>query len=298
MSKMHADEVDIDSVLVSRLIAARFPRWAALPLELVRSAGTNNALYRLGSDMAARLPRIPGVVKHQHKEQQWLQELAPHLPLAIPAPLAIGEPGEGYPWPWAVYRWLDGESAERQGISDEKQAVHDLAHFISALQRIDFSRWQIQPSPSSRSGPLSRRDRYVREAIAELSSMLNTDAVTRAWEKALQAPEWAGLPVLTHGDLLPGNMVVQQGRISAIIDFEGLRIGDPACDLIPAWCLLSRQTRPLFREALSVDNATWERGRGWALSIGLIALPYYQHTNPVFAVTARHMIDEVLADYE
>ena len=295
--KMHADEVNVDVALVGRLLAAQFPQWAALPIVPVHSAGTDNAIYRVGADMAVRLPRIENATGQVDKEQQWLPRLAPHLPLAIPVPLAMGRPGEGYPWPWSVYRWLEGESAESRGITDQGQAAHDLARFIMALQRIDLAGWPPPlPPQSSRGVPLFTRDTRVRAAIVDLFGMLDTSAVIAAWGAALQAPEWHGPPVLTHGDLLPGNLLVQRGRISAVIDFEGLGVGDPACDLIPAWSLLSVQTRNVFRAVLPVDDATWARGRGWALSIGLIALPYYQHTNPVFAATARHMIDEVLVD--
>jgi aminoglycoside phosphotransferase (APT) family kinase protein len=295
---MHVDEVDIDETLVRQLLAAQFPQWADRSIEPVPSAGTNNALYRLGSDMAVRLPRIEGAIGQMDKEHLWLPRLAPLLPLAIPVPLALGRPGVGYPWPWSVYQWLEGEKAEGQRIVEEGQAARDMAQFISALQRINPVDWPPPGLPnSSRGVPLSTRDAPTRAAIADLSGMLDTDAVTAAWDAALQVPAWHGPPVLTHGDLLPGNLLVQRGRISAVIDFEGLGVGDPACDLIVAWSLLSAHTRDIFRTALAVDDATWARGRGWALSIGLIALPYYQSTNPVFAATARHMIAEVLADH-
>jgi aminoglycoside phosphotransferase (APT) family kinase protein len=297
MNKMHADEVAIESALVGRLLAAQFPHWADLPVEPVPSAGTNNAIYRLGDGLAVHLPRIAGAIGQLDKEHLWLPRLAPRLPLAIPVPLAMGRPGEGYPWPWSVYRWHIGESAEQQPLTDQGQAAHDLAQFIAALQRIDPAGWSpCSPPPSSRGVPLSTRNAPTRAAIAKLSGMIDTDAATAAWEAALQVPEWSGTPRWTHGDLLPGNLLVYQGRISAVIDFGVLGVGDPACDLIVAWSLLSREARPVFRAVLPVDDATWARGRGWALSIGLIALPYYQRTNPVFAATARQMIDEVLAD--
>jgi aminoglycoside phosphotransferase (APT) family kinase protein len=299
MGKMHVDEMDIESALVRRLLAAQFPQWADLLIEQVPSAGTNNALYRLGQDMAVRLPRIEGAAGQMDEEHLWLLRLAPHLPLAIPVPLALGMPDEGYPWRWSVFRWLEGENAERQPLVDEDQAARDMAQFITALQRVNSVSWPPpEPPRCSRGVPLFTRDTSVRAAIAELSGMLNTDAVTAAWEAALQVPEWHGTPVWTHGDLLPGNLLIQRGRISAIIDFEVLGVGDPACDLIVAWSLLSARTRDIFRAALPVDDATWARGRGWALSIGLIALPYYQNTNPVFAATAHQMIDEVLADHQ
>ena len=294
---MHADEVDIDSSLVARLLAGQFPRWADLTLSLVPSAGTDNAIYRLDDALAVRLPRVASATERVDTEFVWLPRLAPHLPLAIPLPLALGRPGEGYPWSWSVCRWLAGESAQSQRPADLGQAARDLADFIAALQRLDVVSWPPPgPSDSPRGGPLCTRDAPTRATIAELPGRLATGAVTAAWEAALQEPAWHGPPVWTHRDLLPGNLLVHGGRISAVIDFGCLGVGDPSCDLIAARALLSAQTRNIFRAALAVDEATWGRGR--ALSIGLIALPYYQHTNPVFTATARRMIAEVLADHE
>jgi len=295
--KMHIDEVDVNVSLVGRLLAAQFPQWANLPIEPVHSAGTDNAIYRVGSDMAVRLPRRQGVVRQVGKEQQWLPKLAPLLPLAIPVPRALGTPGEGYPWHWSVYQWLAGENATIERIADPNQAARDLTHFIAALQRIDPVGGP-PPGPHNffRGVPLVVRDLLTRAAISDLSGMLDTDAVTAAWEVAFQAPAWDGPPVWIHGDLSPLNLLVQQGRLCAVIDFGGLCVGDPACDLIVAWNLLEASTRAVLHAALSVDDATWARGRGWALSVGLIALPYYQSTNPVLAGLARRAIDEVLAD--
>jgi aminoglycoside phosphotransferase (APT) family kinase protein len=297
--KMHADEVNVDVSLVGRLLAAQFPQWADLPIAPVHSAGTDNAIYRVGSDMAVRLPRIEGATGQVDKEHQWLPRLASHLPLAIPVPLALGTPGEGYPWQWSVYRWLEGENATIERIADPGQAARDLAQFVAALQRIDPAGGPPPGAHNSFRGvPLSTRDAHTRAAIASLDGMLDTGAVTAVWDAALQAPAWHGPPVWIHGDLQSLNLLVQQGRISAVIDFGCLGVGDPACDLIVAWNLLSAQTRDVFRAALPVDDATWARGRGWALSVGLIALPYYQSTNPVLAGISRRAIDEVLADYE
>jgi aminoglycoside phosphotransferase (APT) family kinase protein len=299
VSKMHADEIETDVPLVGRLLAAQFPQWADLPIEPVTSAGTDNAIYRLGDDMAVRLPRIHWATGQVDKEHQWLPRLAPFLPLAIPVPLAKGEPGEGYPWHWSVCRWLEGENATIERIADPRQAATDLAQFIAALQRIDATGG---PSPgpynSSRGVPLAIRDSQTRAAIATLHGIINADAVTATWEAALQAPAWRGPPVWIHGDLQSGNLLAQQGRLSAVIDFGCLGVGDPACDLIVAWNLLSAETRDVFRAALPVDDATWARGRGWALSVGLIALPYYQTTNPVLAGISRRAINEVLADHQ
>jgi aminoglycoside phosphotransferase (APT) family kinase protein len=297
--KMHADEIETDVSLVGRLLAAQFPQWADLPIEPVISAGTDNAIYRLGDDMAVRLPRIHWATGQVDKEHRWLPRLAPLLPLAIPVPLAKGKPGEGYPWHWSVCRWLEGETATIERIVDPRQAATDLAQFIAALQRIDSTGG---PPPgqynSFRGVPLAMRDSQTRAAITALHGMINVDAVTATWEAALQAPAWRDPPVWIHGDLQSGNLLTQQGRLSAVIDFGCLGVGDPACDLIVAWNFLSAETREVFRVALPVDEATWTRGRGWALSVGLIALPYYKTTNPVLAGISRRTIDEVLADHK
>jgi aminoglycoside phosphotransferase (APT) family kinase protein len=291
--KMHVDEVDTNVSLVVRLLTTQFPQWADLPIEPVDSAGTDNALYRLGDDMVIRLPRIHWAIGGVDKAHQWLPRLAPHLPLAIPVPLAKGEPGEGYPWHWSVYRWLEGESANIERIADSHKAAIDLAHFIAALQQID----PTGGPPAGRGVPLARRDQPTREAIAALHGIIDTDAATTAWDAALQAPEWDRSPVWVHGDLLLGNLLVERGRLSAVIDFGGLGVGDPACDLMIAWGLFSGESRDVFRAALAVDGATWERGRGWALSQALIFIPYYLDTNPAGVSNARRTIDEVLADH-
>lgn len=289
--KMHADEIGTDVNLVGRLLAGQFPQWADLPIDPVVSAGTDNALYRLGGDMVVRLPRIHWAVEDVDKEHLWLPRLAPFLPITIPVPLVKGEPAHGYPWHWSVYRWFDGENPAVDGVADPCSLATDLAQFVTALHRID-------PTGGPRAGsgaPLQERDAATRTAIAALQGIVNTAAATTAWDAALKAPAWPGPPVWVHADLSPGNILIDDGRLSAVIDFGSLGVGDPACDLIVAWNLLPADTRNVFRAALQIDDATWERGLGFALSKALIQLPYYQHTNPALAANARHVIGEVLA---
>lgn len=295
--KMHDNEVDTDASLVSHLLAAQFPQWAGLPIAPVESAGTDNALYRLGDNMAVRLPRIDWAVGDVHKEHRWLPRLAPLLPLAIPVPRAKGKPGEGYPWHWSVYGWLKGENTTIDHIVDPHQAAMDLVQFITALQRVDTAGGPLAVDHNLRGVSLATRDTGTREAIACLQDTIDTDAATVVWEAALQAPEWDRTPVWFHGDLLPGNLLFERGRLSAVIDFGGLGVGDPACDLMIAWGLFSGESRDLFREALAIDKATWARGRGHALSQAVIFIPYYLDTNPVGVSNARRLIDEVLADH-
>jgi aminoglycoside phosphotransferase (APT) family kinase protein len=292
-TKMHSDEIHTDVALVRRLLAGQFPEWATLPIESVPSSGTDNALYRLGDDMVVRLPRIHWAVGAVDKDFRWLPTLAPLLPVAIPEPVARGTPAECYPWEWGVYSWLEGENPTVDGIADPDSLAKDVAQFVDALRRIDLA----GGPPASRGVPLAMRDDPTRAALDALQGVIDTDAATSAWEAALQTPAWSGPPVWVHGDLLPGNLLLQGGRLTGVIDFSGLGLGDPACDLMVAWTLFSGESREALRATLSVDDATWARGRGSALSWALIFIPYYLNTNPVGVGDARHTIDEVLADH-
>lgn len=297
--RMHFDEVDTDASLVSRLLAAQFPQWAELPIEPIESAGTDNAIYRLGDDMAVRLPRREGATAQVENEHHWLPQFAPFLPLTIPTPLAMGMPGEGYPWHWAVCRWLAGENAVIARIADLNRAATVMAQFIAALQRIDTTGG---PPPGdhnfNRGVPLGTRDAFTRAGIASLPDSYDKDALTAVWEATLRLPVWDGPPVWIHGDLQAGNVLVERGKLHAVIDFGGLCVGDPACDLMVAWNILSAESRAVFRAALPpVDEATWARGRGWSLSVWVGGVAYYAETFPMFSQMAAQAIGEVLADY-
>ena len=289
---MHAAELPTDARLVGRLLAAQFPQWADLPIERVPSAGTENALYRVGDHMVVRLPRIHWAVGSGDKDFQWLPMLAPFLPVAVPVPLAKGTPAEGYPWGWGVYPWLEGENPTVDAVTDPSSLTRDVVQFVDALHRVDLA----DGPPTRRGAPLEGQDAAARAALVALEGMIDTDAAGAAWDEALETPGWFGPPVWIHGDLLPGNLLFESGRLTGVIDWSLLGIGDPACDLIIAWGLLPAEARNVFRAELDIDDATWARGRGWALSIALIALPYYKDTNPMFADVARHLIREVLAE--
>ena len=297
--QMHPDEINIDRALVARLLAIQFPQWADLLIKSVPSAGTENALFRLGDEMVMRLPRRPDSVGQVDKEHQWLPRFAPHLPLAIPLPLAKGTPTDEYPSVWAVCSWLEGDNATLDRLANPNQAAVKLAQFITALQRIDTTGG---PRPGAhnfyRGVPLAMRDEATRRAITDLGNRIDGEAATAVWKASLQAPIWQAPPVWIQDVLQSANLLAVDRKLTAVIDFVGLGVGDPACDLLVAWNLFSAESRAVFRAALSVDDATWARGRGWALSFGLIALPYYLHTNPVLADIARYAINEVLEDYK
>ena len=232
---MHADEIETDTALVRRLLAGQFPQWAELRIDLVASYGTDHDIYRLGDHLAARLPRIGWATRQAALEAEWLPKLAPHLPLALPTPVAMGQPAEGYPFNWSVYKWLPGANAN-DTLADLEQAALDLAAFVKALRRIDTTGAHPR-RPHSRGGPLAEGDAQVRRSITQLGDRIDAAAALRAWEESLAAPAWAGTEVWVHGDLLPGNLLVVDGRLSAVIDFGSLNVGDPACDLQPAWNL-------------------------------------------------------------
>jgi aminoglycoside phosphotransferase (APT) family kinase protein len=293
-SKMHADEVDTDVALVRRLLAGQFPEWAELSIDPVVSYGTDHDIYRLGDHLAARLPRIAWATEQAAKEAEWLPKLAPYLPLAIPVQLAMGQPAEGYPFEWSVYEWLPGENAN-DTIDDLDQAAIDLAAFVAALRGVDATGAHPRPL-GSRGSPFAELDKHVRRAIAELGDRIDAAAALRSWEESLSASAWDGEEVWVHGDLLPGNLLVVDGRLSAIIDFGCLNIGDPACDLQPAWNVFEGNSRTRYRAELEADDASWFRGRGWALYQAVMALPYYWDTNPGMIRQASHALAQVLAD--
>jgi len=295
---MHADEVHVDVPLVGRLLARQFPKWAGLPIEPVFPRGTDNALFRLGDELVARLPRRKRTVATLEKERAWLPRLAPALPFAVPLPLADGMPGEGYPFPWAIYSWLEGETASADRIGDEEALARDLAAFVDGLQRIDST---DGPPPGEhnffRGEPLVGRDAATRAAIASLGRRIDGDGATTEWEEAVRTAEWGRPPVWIHGDLDSRNLLVRDGRLTAVIDFGSVGVGDPACDAMVAWKVLTAETREVFRSLLSIDDATWARGRGWALSQAVMALSYYTpETNAVLVLEAERWLAAVLRD--
>jgi aminoglycoside phosphotransferase (APT) family kinase protein len=297
MSKISPDEIDVDFPIVVRLIERQFPQWGGLPITAVPSAGTDNAIYRLGDDMAVRLPRRPATAANLAKEQLWLPKLAPMLPLAIPLPLAQGVAGEGFPFPWSVYRWLDGVNVVDEPDVNLPDAAVRLGRFVAALQRIEAAGG---PPPPFRGGPVSTLDDRVRGEIRHLGgdATVDPDLATAAWKTAMAAPAWEGLPRWVHADLSPLNLLARRGRLTAVIDFGGLGVGDPAIDMLPAWLWLTPRTRDLFRAEAMADGATWARGRGWGLGLGLAAVHDYRVTNPVLANIGERAIAQVIADFQ
>ena len=292
--KLHEGEAEIDVELVRRLIDSQFPQYAASTIEAFPSTGTVNAIYRLGEQLYARLPRVERWAGHLETELAWLPSLAPRLSLAVPEPVRRGYPEHGYPFGWAIFRWLAGETFEIERVGDERRAATELAQFVIELRAIDPT-----SAPASGRAPVPQLDAATRHAIATLPPEFDADAVTAAWERCLTAPSWDGRrPVWRHCDLLPPNLLVEDGRLKAVIDFGGAGIGDPAADVIAAWSVFGPLGRAAFRDVLDVDDATWERARGYALHQALLIIPYYAATNPGFVVTATRTVERVLADMD
>jgi aminoglycoside phosphotransferase (APT) family kinase protein len=296
MSSM--DKLAITTALASRLVAGQFPQWADLPIKRVGSDGNDNSTFRLGEAMSVRLPSADRYTPQLEKEHRWLPILAPQLPLPIPEPLVKGAPAYGYPWHWSIYKWIDGEAAAIERIVDLGRFATDLAEFLATLYRIDPSGG---PAPGNhnffRGGPLSTYDVETRDAIAALGKDIDTQAATEVWEAAL-ATTWNGSPVWVHGDVNATNLVVADGRLTAVIDFGCSGVGDPACDVTIAWTFLFGESRERFRARLPLDKATWARGRGWALWKALIRLVGALKTNPQEAAELRCIIDDVVAEHQ
>jgi aminoglycoside phosphotransferase (APT) family kinase protein len=288
----------IDESLVHRLVGTQFPQWADLLVKPVAFGGWDNRTFHLGEHMSVRMPSAAKYAEKVEKEQHWLPVLAPLLPIQIPVPLAMGKPGEGYPWHWSVYKWLEGNTATLERINNLPQFATQLGEFLAALQSIDATGGPLAGAHNFyRGGPLTTYDAEARQSIKILRAKIDIDAITDVWDTAI-ASTWQGMPVWVHGDVAVGNLLVVNGQLNAVIDFGGMGVGDPACDLVLAWTFFKGASREAFRAALPLDNATWARGRGWALWKALIICAGLPGTNHSEAENSWRIIDEVLNDHK
>ena len=265
--RMHAGQVEVSVDVVAALVAAQFPRWRAWPVRAVVSHGTVNALFRLGDEVVLRFPLRPSADPVFRAELVAVQEnarrIAGCVPLPVAEPLAVGEPGAGYPGLWSAYRWLAGDTAELDTMGDPGVFAVDLAGFVGALRAMDTGGrvWDGR----SRGGPLAGRDAGVRRDLAACAHLVDAGRLAAVWRDCLDAPVHGGADVWLHADLMPGNLLVRGGRLAAVIDLDAVAVGDPAVDLMPAWNLLPAGAREQYRRAVGVDYALWWGCRGWAL---------------------------------
>ncbi|MCP9957829.1 MULTISPECIES: aminoglycoside phosphotransferase family protein [Streptomyces] len=296
---LHEDEIPVDETLVRSLLRAQCPQWADLPLSRA-GAGTDNTMYRLGEDLLVRLPRTPGGGRSLRKEQEWLPRLAPLLPCPVPEPVHAGTPTGDFPVVWSVLRWIDGEEPGPDTVRDWAAFGADLAAFVRELHGADLmGATRSGGLDWYRGGPLAPCDRWVGESFDECRALvgdeLDVDALERLWRDALALPGPPGPRGWLHGDLRPGNLLVREGRLCAVIDFGGLSVGFPDAEHAPVWDLPPR-ARSAYRDALDLDEETWARARAWAIAVGVSGIPYYRDTLPAFAAECRARLRAVLAD--
>ena len=264
--------VSITPQLVRSLIEQQFPQWARLPIVPVEPGGWDNRTFRLGDALAVRLPSAECYAEQIKKERQWLPWFAPQVPLAVPTPLELGNPGAGYPWHWSIHRWIEGEPVSSTSSTDLGTLARDLANFLAKLQSVDATNG---PAPGAhnfhRGGALAVYDEQTRRAIAALTREIDASRATQVWDEALSS-SWDRTPVWMHGDVAAGNLLLRNGRLHAVIDFGCCAVGDPACDLVAFWTIFDASSADVFKEALQLDRATWQRARGWAIWKALITL--------------------------
>ena len=292
------EKADITVDVVVALVREQFPRWADLRVRPVDVDGWDNTSFRLGNELLVRLPSHERYVLGVEKEHRWLPVLAKQLPLPIPQPVAKGEPSGVFPRVWSVYRWLDGETAGTNPPADRVAFAVDVAAFLDALYRIDATGGPAAGEQSFwRGAPLNRYDRQTRKAIADLGDAIDGDAATSVWDAALGAPCVKG-PVWVHGDVAQNNLLVRDGRLSAVIDFGTSAVGDPACDAVLAWTFLEGESRDAFREGLPVDHDTWVRGRGWAIWKALITLAWNTQAPHTFVQECTRVVADVISEHQ
>lgn len=287
---MHEGETVISIAQARALVAAQLPQWAGLELRPLAVAGSDNVMLRLGDGLVLRFPRHVGAVAGLEVEARWPALLCGVGALAVPEVLHTGAPGEGYPFPWLVLRWIEGRDALAEPVADLELAG-TLAGFVIRLRDCAVPEG-VPPRP----GRLRDRDGFLRQMIGQMVDEADPGQVTRAWEAALDLPDWEGAPVLVHADLHPLNLIVRDGAVAAVIDWGGMGAGDPALDLICGWTALEAEGRAVFRQRLAVDDATWARGWAHAFSKAVMAAPYYRETNPALRAVMLRTLRRCLSD--
>ena len=288
VARMHDDELTITEDQVRALLADQLPEWADLDVLALPHRGTDHATFRLGAELAVRMPRIEWARECVEREWEWPRRIAPLLDWEAPTPLALGEPGRGYPWRWSVCRWVAGAPPTTPDV----ELAADVARMIHDLRALDPAGGRA----ARRAHPLGDLHDLVAANTAAVADEFDPRGLEAAWEESRDAEPWDGVGVWLHGDIAPGNLIVRDGRLTGVIDWGGLGVGDPSGDLGIAWNFFGAGERTAFRVAVGDDDTTWLRGRGWALNQALLQLPYYRTRYTPLAEHARHTIREVLID--
>jgi aminoglycoside phosphotransferase (APT) family kinase protein len=296
--RMHADQMTVPYATVRALIAEQFPQWQALPVRRIASQGTVSAIFRIGDDLAARFPLRPGDAE---ATRRWLEseaaaarELAGRTRFPTPEPVAIGEPGAGYPLPWSVQTWLPGVVATDEDPAGSAPFAHDLAAFIRDVRAIG-TRDRIFRG-TGRGGDLQSHDAWLETCFSHSEELLDVPRLRRLWDRLRNLPRATHQDVMTHGDLIPGNVLVRDGHLAGVLDVGGLGPADPALDLVAAWHLLEAGPRQSLRDDLGCDDLEWERGKAWAFEQAMGVVWYYAETNPAMSRMGRTTLERILAD--
>jgi aminoglycoside phosphotransferase (APT) family kinase protein len=288
--------MQIDLETAKSIIAKQFPHWAALPISAFDSSGTDHQLFRLGDHMAARFPITGDAARSVEDEWIGLRRFS-GLPLVTPQLLATGKPELEFPTSWSVVNWINGQDASVATVSDWQPTAYNLGVFVRALRAVEPASGRMCGSTNGfRGSPLSTRAGWVRNCFDSVADLFDHHAMRLTWEEALAAPVWDKEPVWVHGDIHAANIIVSNAQVVGIVDFGLAALGDPACDLALAWSFLPATHRDIFFKAAEADEAMVQRGKGWALYVGAIALSYYRHSNPVLARIGEKAISSVLED--
>jgi len=298
--KMHVDELSVSAATVGALVAGQFPQWRELPVRRVAAEGTVNAIFRVGEEFAARFPlqaRDPGATRDWlESEAAAARELAGRTRFPTPEPVALGEPGAGYPLPWSVQTWLPGVVATAADPGHSVAFAHDLASFIGDLRAIGTRGRTFRGSGRrGRGGDLRSHDAWIQTCFEHSERLLDVPSLRRMWAGLRDLPP-GGADVMTHGDLIPGNVLVSAGHLAGVLDVGGFGPADPALDLVSAWHLLEAGPRQVLRADLGCDDLEWQRGKAWAFEQAIGLVWYYAQTNPVMSRLGRRTLDRITAD--
>jgi aminoglycoside phosphotransferase (APT) family kinase protein len=295
---MHPEQLSVTPDTVRDLVDRQFPRWRGLPVRRVAARGTVNAVFRVGEELAARLPLRPGdpesVRLELEAEADAARELRGRTRFLSPEPVATGEPGAGYPLPWSVQTWVPGAVADEEDPSGSFGFARDLAEFVGGVRSIPTRGRTFDGR--GRGGELTAHDEWIETCLRRSEGLLDVPRLRRLWKAMRELPRGESGDVMNHGDLIPGNVVVSGGRLSGVIDVGGLGPADPALDLVGAWHLLEAGPRTAFREALGCGDLEWERGRAWAFQQAMGLVWYYVETNPPMSRLGRRTLERLLAD--
>ncbi|MGA5411686.1 aminoglycoside phosphotransferase family protein [Streptomyces lavendulocolor] len=296
---MHDDQVDVTTDIVATLIREQFPQWSGKAIRPLASTGTVHAIFRIGDDLSARFPLRPTdaveALACLEREARASAELAQVSRFPAPEPVALGRPGAGYPMPWSVQTWLPGTVAFDADPSGSDAFAEDLAAFIAALREAE-TRGRLF-SGDNRGGVLAHHDAWMDECFEASQGLLDVPRLRRLWRHYRELPRTSA-DVMSHGDLIPGNVLVAGDRLGGVLDTGGFGPADPALDLVSAWHLLRPGPREVLRRALACDDLEWERGKAWAFEQAMGLVWYYAESNPTMSAMGRRTLDRILGSTE